>query len=106
MIAVLSELSMEVARNSDLTPDEVFRRLASLPRETVMDEASRLVERQPVAERSLSRQLGNDGGYRSSRAGVSGRLTRRPVEMAAPAAVETTKDGRNRIGLGALRTAF
>jgi hypothetical protein len=38
------QLSMEVARNSDLTPDEVFRRLASLPRETVMDEASRLVE--------------------------------------------------------------
>jgi hypothetical protein len=44
LAAVLSELSMEVARNSDLTPDEVFRRLASLPRETVMDEASRLVE--------------------------------------------------------------
>jgi len=42
--AVLSELSMEVARNSDLTPDEVFRRLASLPREMVMDEASRLVD--------------------------------------------------------------
>ena len=35
---------MEVARNSDLTPDEVFRRLASLPREMVMDEASRLVD--------------------------------------------------------------
>jgi len=27
-----------------LTPDEVFRRLASLPREMVMDEASRLVD--------------------------------------------------------------
>ena len=40
----VSELSMEVARNSDLTPDEVFRRLASLPREMVMDEASRLVD--------------------------------------------------------------
>jgi hypothetical protein len=46
-LAVLSELSIEVARNSDLTPDEVFRRLASLPRETVMDEASRLVEDKP-----------------------------------------------------------
>ena len=40
----MSRFSMEVARNSDLTPDEVFRRLASLPREMVMDEASRLVD--------------------------------------------------------------
>ena len=73
---------------------------------------------------TLSRQLGNDEGYRSSRVGVSGCFTcwllyllaTSPMvpQLAAAAAVERAKGARNRMlrhrprlrRMGGLRTAF
>ena len=47
---------------------------------------------------TLSRQLGNDEGYLSSRVGVSGLFSQSHRQMAAAAAVEGAKHARNAIG--------
>jgi hypothetical protein len=41
---VLSELANHISMRSDLSHEEAFRRLASLPRETLMSEAKQLIE--------------------------------------------------------------
>ena len=44
-LAVISELALEASQNARMSYDEIFSQLASLPRDVLIKEAPRLVEK-------------------------------------------------------------